>query len=507
MMSAATSATVFSFNLAQDALALEPLYRLRAEVQSSAQNRDAFRAVVESIPDAGADAVRRGIGYWVLGRNADTVETLNHAKGNFADFFRAKALLANGEAPVAFVIFEKLRADDHVGTASRFSELECHVARAEWDTLAKALKSFPKSLAETADYHYFQGCLANAQGRHENAIVSFERALEIHPEHRRAMFHLAYSLDLYGMDDEAREIYEKLVQLPPVDIAAVMNLGILYEDRNEYPRAIACFDAVLRSDPHNLKARLYKNDCEASLTMFYDETQERKDDKLQQTLRVPITDFELSVRARNCLTKMNIKSLGDLVRKSESELLSYKNFGETSLNEIKAILGSKNLGLGMLPPEKITQPPPEMGSVDPNLYSKPILELDLSVRSRRTMEALAIRSVGDLLQHSAEELLAMPNFGQTSLNEIRMKLRALGVDLRDTKGGPIKTFTPIPLPTSKKNELDAELMDDDELFDEIDEAALPEEPIEPDAEPDLEGDDGSDGGADGGADDGGVDEV
>ena len=57
------------------------------------------------------------------------------------------------------------------------------------------------------------------------------------------------------------------------------------------------------------------------------------------------------------------------------------------------------------------------------------------MRSRRTVDTLGVKTVGELLQHSAEELLAMPNFGQTSLNEIRMKLRNLGVDLRDAKNG------------------------------------------------------------------------
>ena len=63
-------------------------------------------------------------------------------------------------------------------------------------------------------------------------------------------------------------------------------------------------------------------------------------------LNIPVTDFELSVRSRNCLKKMNIKNLGDLLRTSEQELLSYKNFGETSLNEIKSLLASKGLRLG-----------------------------------------------------------------------------------------------------------------------------------------------------------------
>ena len=60
----------------------------------------------------------------------------------------------------------------------------------------------------------------------------------------------------------------------------------------------------------------------------------------------------------------------------------------------------------------------------------PIESLDFSIRARRCMENLEIRTVGDLLQHSEAALLASKNFGQTSLNEVRRKLEGLGVSLR-----------------------------------------------------------------------------
>ena len=63
--------------------------------------------------------------------------------------------------------------------------------------------------------------------------------------------------------------------------------------------------------------------------------------RLRQVLEIPVTDFELSVRSRNCLKKMNIRTLGDLTRVSEQQLLSSKNFGETSLDEIKEMMGPR----------------------------------------------------------------------------------------------------------------------------------------------------------------------
>ena len=110
---------------------------------------------------------------------------------------------------------------------------------------------------------------------------------------------------------------------------------------------MACADTVLKSIRITPKAILFKKDIESSSVMIYDEEREKRKDRQNKTLEIPITDFELSVRSRNCLKKMNIITLGDLLRTTETELLSYKNFGETSLYEIKKILDIKGLHLGM----------------------------------------------------------------------------------------------------------------------------------------------------------------
>ena len=74
---------------------------------------------------------------------------------------------------------------------------------------------------------------------------------------------------------------------------------------------------------------------------------EGTDLKLQERLALPISDLDLSVRASNCLEAENIKTIGDLVRLSETGLLSLKNFGKTSLREIKMKLTNVGLNLEM----------------------------------------------------------------------------------------------------------------------------------------------------------------
>ena len=76
--------------------------------------------------------------------------------------------------------------------------------------------------------------------------------------------------------------------------------------------------------------------------------------ELNEHLFRNVDELELSVRASNCLKTANIRTIADLVQKTESELLKTKNFGKKSLNEIKTILGEMGLSLGLrLEPEEL----------------------------------------------------------------------------------------------------------------------------------------------------------
>jgi len=68
---------------------------------------------------------------------------------------------------------------------------------------------------------------------------------------------------------------------------------------------------------------------------------------LVERLRIPIEELELSVRSSNCLKNASIKTIGDLVQRTESEMLKTKNFGRKSLNEIRELLTELGLDLGM----------------------------------------------------------------------------------------------------------------------------------------------------------------
>lgn len=72
-----------------------------------------------------------------------------------------------------------------------------------------------------------------------------------------------------------------------------------------------------------------------------------EDERMMEQLGRSVDELELSVRSYNCLKNANVKTIGDLVTKSETEMLKTKNFGRKSLNEIKDILAEMGLSLGM----------------------------------------------------------------------------------------------------------------------------------------------------------------
>jgi len=78
-----------------------------------------------------------------------------------------------------------------------------------------------------------------------------------------------------------------------------------------------------------------------------DEDLDEDDERIRQILNTPVEELELSVRSSNCLKNANIKTIGELTRKTEDDIAKTRNFGKKSLQEIKEKLKEWNLGLGM----------------------------------------------------------------------------------------------------------------------------------------------------------------
>lgn len=109
--------------------------------------------------------------------------------------------------------------------------------------------------------------------------------------------------------------------------------------------------SVLPEDAVAYSAKILKD--QISLFINFEEEDEPLEEenieepKMNENLNKRVDELELSVRSANCLQNANIKYIGELVQKSEGEMLKTKNFGRKSLNEIKEILSEMGLSLGM----------------------------------------------------------------------------------------------------------------------------------------------------------------
>ena len=434
-----------TFSIAADEIpSFAAIQQERAKVFSNKNNHSAFVSAVHALGDTGEEGRRKGLGLWMLGDFAGAVTALEkHPDDDVAAFTMGQALLSSQRAQEAIPVFERLSTkypdEPRPRGAWLDAQFEAALTSKGEETATQELESnlgaAPESFASSAECRYMHGRLHETRHDLQAALDSYRAAREIDPTHRANLFRLAHLSERTGLEELALECYETLVSILPIDGTILMNLGILYEDLGRDQDAAACYDTVVKQNPQDRRARLYLEDARAGMDMFYDEDMEKKEDRLNQILRIPITDFELSVRARNCLNKMGITTLGDLVEKTEAELLTYKNFGETSLSEIKEILGGKGLRLGMAREEAVasiarTGGRPLATSNPDDISARPISSLGLSIRARRAVENLGCLTLGDVTQHTEQELLGMPNFGVTSMLELKTKLSEAGVRLK-----------------------------------------------------------------------------
>jgi len=276
---------------------------------------------------------------------------------------------------------------------------------------------------------------AEQEGERQAMIAELRRAAAADPVNTDVLFSLAFNLDLVGEEEEALTMYERCCEQAPAPINALVNLSIMYEDRGDYLHAERCLRQVLDTYPNHPRALLYMKDVTASKEMVVEEDVDRDVFKRKALLDTPVTDFELSVRARTCLKKMNIRTLGDLLRITEAELMSYKNFGETSLQEIRKMLATRGLRLGQGLEDAHRAARKALmdqykGTGQEHILAKPVSELALSVRARKALQLLNIQTLGDLASHTEAELMGIKNFGATSLKEVRDRLVENNLSLR-----------------------------------------------------------------------------
>lgn len=383
-----------------------------------------------------ATSVRLGVCQHMLGNYSAAIRTLeNSDSGALAYFYQGKSHFALGGYDRACECYESAQTAGYNADLCRLAIAEAKRHANDVEGAMAILDNMFGPVEQTAEYLYQRGATVAAQCNNPDEVYKlYERAVELEDNHAGALFGLALENDRRGNDEKAIELYQRAAAVFPAHVGALLNLGLLYEDHDQYERAARCYDRILESHPTHDRALLFRADSVASMDEHYDHDREKIRQQIAGVMSIPIAQFELSVRSRNCLQKMGILTLGDLSKVTESELLGSKNFGETSLVEIRDMMANKGLSIGQFAHEKEeTQEPVDHSDLSPDklaLLDRPMSDLNLSVRARKCMTRLGLTTIGELVRKSQDDLLECKNFGVTSLTEVREKLEQVGLKLR-----------------------------------------------------------------------------
>ncbi|MEM7455015.1 MAG: DNA-directed RNA polymerase subunit alpha C-terminal domain-containing protein [Planctomycetota bacterium] len=400
------------------------------------QLRDLTQELENQVDRSPASSVRLGVCQYLLGRYQDAIRTLENADGGaLAHFYQGKSHFSLTNTERAVECYNSAQTAGYDKDHCQLAVAEARRHGGDIEGAMEILDNMFGPIEQTSEYLYQRGATVAAVGNNpEEVIKLYERAVELSDTHPGALFGLGLENDRRGNDEKAIELYQRAAAVFPANVGSLLNLGLLYEDHEQYDRAARCYERVLESFPAHKRALLFRKDTVASMDEHYDHDQEKQRQAIAGVMAIPISQFELSVRSRNCLQKMGITTLGDLTRVTEIELLNSKNFGETSLVEIREMMSNKGLMIGQFAHQKEEETEPmDLSHLSPDeqaLLERPISDLNLSVRARKCMTRLGLTTIGELIRKTADDLLECKNFGVTSLTEVREKLDQVSLKLR-----------------------------------------------------------------------------
>ena len=355
------------------------------------QAHEAVKALEADRDKADGDQARAlteklGILRFALGEYEQAAKDLEAVKNRKTSaHFLARTFMKTHREQEALDMLDKGRTgDDDLGTDVLLVEAYCTLGKPE--SAEKLLKKY-KGADDRADLSFARARVAEANGAYADAMALYQAAIEKDPAHAESIFRLALNCDLNGEDARAIELYKRCAAMHPTFVGPLMNLGIMYEDQGNYYEAIECYKRVLAIDPRHKQAQLYLKDAESSLTMYIDVSRSRRLQRMDEFFGLP----------------------GDVEDEGDE--------GEGPF-ALTAGTGEDMIGAA--------EESPEMEQA----MGVSVEELDFSTRSRKCMDRLGITTVAELIQHTEEELLATPNFGTTSVNEVKLKLAELGLSLK-----------------------------------------------------------------------------
>lgn len=369
--------------------------------------------------------VKLGVCQYLVGDYDDAIISLSKGDGGaLVHFYLAKLRALEKEYDDAIESYDAAKRAGYDPDRCVLGQAEALRDKGELQEALDALDNLHGKIESTAEYNALRASIAIALGNADEGIALYEKAYRLDSRNPDALFGLAVENDRRGNDDEALRLYEAATRFFPPKIGALMNLGLMYEDQERYADAASCFERVLQAEPNNQRAKLYLKDVNSSLI---NETLEPENTLQKLKREQSLVNFELSQRARKCLESIGARTLDDLLQYTEQELMRTPNFGEISLKEIKELLASEGFNLRNAKDRRNEEQ--EEKVIDPSLRNRPISSLNLSVRSRKCMTRADVKTIGELVKKTADQLLQCKNFGVSSLKEIREKLAELNLSL------------------------------------------------------------------------------
>ena len=390
--------------LEAETISRETVLHIKEQVHVSKENREKLDKKVETLKvdiKKERDGARSkdltlllGICEWVVGRIKEAVEPLKEVKSRkLGTYFLGKCYRELGDYNQALECFERAKKTDAEEFDIVMDIVETKRMLGNIDDALKIIKSFSHSHANSAELYYQWGHCLDDMGEYQEAFNKYEQSLKIDPDHAKTLFRMAFNYDMGGEDEKAIEYYEKCTKLLPTYKNAFINLGILYDDTGKHDDAVYCFDSILDAEPTHDRAALFLKDARASMMMYYDEEVSKKQGKESEVLNIPISDFELSVRSKNCLEKMNIRTLKDLTRITEADLFSKINKDQD------------------------------------NDSMETVSELGLSTRCSNALSNAGIETISDIKEKTESELIE-EGVKQNYIDELKETLSKVGLSLK-----------------------------------------------------------------------------
>jgi len=162
---------------------------------------------------------------------------------------------------------------------------------------------------------------------------------------------------------EENKIADQPIGLIPIDAIYSPILNVKYEientrvgQRTDFEKLILEIEtdgSITPDDALTFSGKIMKDHIQLFINFDVEPEEEETNEideeifRIKKLLKMSVDELELSVRSHNCLKAANIKNIGDLVRRDESEMLRFRNFGRKSLTEINKILEERGLHFGM----------------------------------------------------------------------------------------------------------------------------------------------------------------